>query len=177
MNTEGIMKNITKVLACGILALGLAACGAKQESESETPAETAGCNPNGYQIIPLEAAQLPLSLPDLEAAVINGNYALESGLNDCTIEVLKHVALYKRMPKGLPSDTEFRFGGVVPEDGDNRFLLFHCVSPSLDESKVVTLPYSSYEDMAKDSMIEKIFEQDADFPEISQTYLNKILVP
>lgn len=102
---------------------------------------------------------------------------LESGLNDCTIEVLKHVALYKRMPKGLPSDTEFRFGGVVPEDGDNRFLLFHCVSSSLDESKVVTLPYSSYEDMAKDSMIEKIFEQDADFPEISQTYLNKILVP
>ena len=91
--------------------------------------------------------------------------------------MLKHVALYKRMPKGLPSDTEFRFGGVVPEDGDNRFLLFHCVSPSLDESKVVTLPYSSCEDMANDSMIEKIFEQDADYPEISQTYLNKILVP
>lgn len=81
MNTEGIMKNITKVLACGILALGLAACGAKQESESETPAETAGCNPDGYQITPLEAAQLPLSLPDLDAGVINGNYALESGLN------------------------------------------------------------------------------------------------
>jgi len=82
MNTEGIMKNITKVLACGILALGLAACGAKQESESETPAETAGCNPHSYQIVALEAAQLPLTLPDLEAAVINGHYALESGLNE-----------------------------------------------------------------------------------------------
>ena len=100
---------------------------------------------------------------------------LESGLNDCAIEVLKYIALYKRMPEGLPADTEFRFGGVVPEEGDNRFLLFHCVSPSLDESKVVTFPYSSYEEMAKDSMIEKIFKQDADFPEVSQAYLRLIL--
>lgn len=64
----------------------------------------------------------------------------------------------------MPAVSEFRFGGVVQKEGDNGFLLFHCVSPSLKESKVVTLPYSSYVDMAKDSMIEKIFEQDADFP-------------
>ena len=100
---------------------------------------------------------------------------LESGLNDCAIEVLKHIALYKRMPEGLPEDTEFRFGGVMPEKGDNRFLIFHCVSPSLDESKIVSLPFSSYEDLANDSMIEKIFEQDADFPEVSQAFLNRIL--
>ena len=31
-------------------------------------------------ITPLEAASLPLSLPDLDAAVINGNYALEAEL-------------------------------------------------------------------------------------------------
>jgi D-methionine transport system substrate-binding protein len=37
-------------------------------------------NPHGYTITPLEAANLPLSLPDLDAAVINGNYALEAGL-------------------------------------------------------------------------------------------------
>ena len=37
-------------------------------------------NPHGYVITPLEAASLPLSLPDLDAATINGNYALESGL-------------------------------------------------------------------------------------------------
>ena len=100
---------------------------------------------------------------------------LESGLNDCAIEVLKHVALYKRMPEGLPPDTEFRFGGVVPEEGGNRVLLFHCVSPNLDKSKIVTLPYSSYEDLAKDAMIEKIFEQDADFQEVSQAFLRLIL--
>jgi D-methionine transport system substrate-binding protein len=37
-------------------------------------------NPHGYVITPLEAASLPLSLPDLDAATINGNYALEAEL-------------------------------------------------------------------------------------------------
>ncbi|RKM60155.1 ABC transporter substrate-binding protein [Butyrivibrio sp. XB500-5] len=37
-------------------------------------------NPHGYKITPLEAANLPLSLPDLDAAAINGNYALEAEL-------------------------------------------------------------------------------------------------
>ncbi len=37
-------------------------------------------NPHGYVITPLEAANLPLSLPDLDAATVNGNYALEAGL-------------------------------------------------------------------------------------------------
>ncbi|MBO4458901.1 MAG: MetQ/NlpA family ABC transporter substrate-binding protein [Butyrivibrio sp.] len=37
-------------------------------------------NPHGYKITALEAANLPLSLPDLDAAVINGNYALEAEL-------------------------------------------------------------------------------------------------
>ncbi|WP_026498648.1 MetQ/NlpA family ABC transporter substrate-binding protein [Butyrivibrio sp. WCD2001] len=42
----------------------------------------AEANPHGYVITPLEAASLPLSLPDLDAAAINGNYALEAGLPD-----------------------------------------------------------------------------------------------
>ena len=37
-------------------------------------------NPHGFKITPLEAANLPLSLPDLDAAAINGNYALEAEL-------------------------------------------------------------------------------------------------
>jgi D-methionine transport system substrate-binding protein len=40
----------------------------------------AEANPHGYVITPLEAASLPLSLPDLDAATINGNYALEAEL-------------------------------------------------------------------------------------------------
>ncbi|GAA2855591.1 MetQ/NlpA family ABC transporter substrate-binding protein [Streptosporangium fragile] len=38
-------------------------------------------NPKGLKFQPLEAAQLPRSLQDVDAAVINGNYALEGGLN------------------------------------------------------------------------------------------------
>ena len=38
-------------------------------------------NPRNLKIIELEAAQLPRSLPDVDAAVINGNYALEAGLS------------------------------------------------------------------------------------------------
>lgn len=38
-------------------------------------------NPHHYNIIELEAAQLPRSLSDLDAAAINGNYASAAGLN------------------------------------------------------------------------------------------------
>ena len=38
-------------------------------------------NPHHYNIIELEAAQLPHSLSDLDAAAINGNYASAAGLN------------------------------------------------------------------------------------------------
>jgi D-methionine transport system substrate-binding protein len=38
-------------------------------------------NPKNFRFRELEAAQLPRSLGDVDAAVINGNYALEAGLN------------------------------------------------------------------------------------------------
>lgn len=38
-------------------------------------------NPKNIQIIELEAAQIPRSIQDLDAAVINANYALPAGLN------------------------------------------------------------------------------------------------
>ncbi|MBB6121515.1 MetQ/NlpA family ABC transporter substrate-binding protein [Nocardiopsis algeriensis] len=37
-------------------------------------------NPLGITVTPVEAAQLPRSLEDLDAAVVNGNYALEADL-------------------------------------------------------------------------------------------------
>ena len=46
----------------------------------ETLSKDTAANPHGYVITPLEAANLPLSLPDLDAAAINGNYALEAEL-------------------------------------------------------------------------------------------------
>lgn len=38
-------------------------------------------NPKKLKFKPIEAAQLPRILPDVEAAVINGNYALEAGFS------------------------------------------------------------------------------------------------
>lgn len=38
-------------------------------------------NPYNVKIVAMEAANLPSSLPDLDFAVINGNYALGAGLN------------------------------------------------------------------------------------------------
>jgi D-methionine transport system substrate-binding protein len=38
-------------------------------------------NPRNFRIIELEAAQLPRALEDVEAAVINGNFAIGAGFN------------------------------------------------------------------------------------------------
>jgi len=38
-------------------------------------------NPRNFRFRELEAAQLPRSLPDVDAATINGNFALQAGLN------------------------------------------------------------------------------------------------
>ena len=45
-----------------------------------TPRDITG-NPKNFRFEELEAAQLPRSLQDVDAATINGNYALEAGLN------------------------------------------------------------------------------------------------
>lgn len=65
-----------KFITLLLVLLTLCACSKKNE-ESEVNA----VNPHGYEIVALEAGQLPLNLTDLTAAVINGNYALEAGLN------------------------------------------------------------------------------------------------
>lgn len=39
-------------------------------------------NPYNVKIVPMEAAALPSSLPDLDFAVINGNYAAGAGISD-----------------------------------------------------------------------------------------------
>ena len=38
-------------------------------------------NPHNIEIVEMEAASLPTSLPDLDMAVINGNYAIPAGFN------------------------------------------------------------------------------------------------
>ena len=41
-------------------------------------------NPRNLEILEMEAAQIPLSLQDMDLGVINGNYALQAGLNATT---------------------------------------------------------------------------------------------
>ena len=48
--------------------------------DENTINKDASLNPHGFVITPIEAAGLPRALDDLDAAVINGNYALEAGL-------------------------------------------------------------------------------------------------
>ena len=44
-------------------------------------AQDVASNPHKFQFVELEAAQLPRSLGDVDAASINGNFALEAGFN------------------------------------------------------------------------------------------------
>lgn len=53
-------------------------------------------NPKNLEFVPLEAAQLAPSLPDVDAAVINGNYALEADLSPA------EDALHSESPDGNP---------------------------------------------------------------------------
>lgn len=52
----------------------------------EATAKDIAENPKKIEIVEMEAATLPRSLPDLELAVINGNYALEGGVTEALIE-------------------------------------------------------------------------------------------
>ncbi|MDR3239363.1 MAG: MetQ/NlpA family ABC transporter substrate-binding protein [Clostridiales bacterium] len=61
-------------------------------------------NLKNLEIVEIEAAQLPRSLQDVDIAVINGNYAIEAGLNAAT------DALAKEESNSLAADT---FGNVV----------------------------------------------------------------
>ncbi|MDR2506250.1 MAG: MetQ/NlpA family ABC transporter substrate-binding protein [Oscillospiraceae bacterium] len=53
-------------------------------------------NPKKLEIVELEAAQIPLALPDFDIAAINGNYALQAGLSAATdalaVEAVDSVA-------------------------------------------------------------------------------------
>lgn len=46
-------------------------------------------NPKKLKVVELEAAQLARSLPDVDLAVINGNYAIQAGLNASTDALAK----------------------------------------------------------------------------------------
>ncbi|MDR2654794.1 MAG: MetQ/NlpA family ABC transporter substrate-binding protein [Oscillospiraceae bacterium] len=70
-------------------------------------------NPKNLKIVELEAAQIPRSLQDVELAAINGNYALEAGLD------ASKDALYVEAADSLAADT-FANVVVVKEGSEGR---------------------------------------------------------
>ncbi|BBF93461.1 MetQ/NlpA family ABC transporter substrate-binding protein [Blastochloris tepida] len=49
-------------------------------------------NPKRFRFIELDAAQLPRSLPDVDAAAVNNNYAVQAGLDPVKDSILKETA-------------------------------------------------------------------------------------
>lgn len=58
------------------------------DSETVTPADITE-NPKNLKFSELEAAAVPRAVDDVDAAVINGNYAIEAGFNPTTNAILK----------------------------------------------------------------------------------------
>ena len=75
-NTE---RGLNLLVQKGLLN-SIGAYGTDDDYSAESLTDDKEANPHGYKITTLEAASLPLSLPDLDAATINGNYALGADL-------------------------------------------------------------------------------------------------
>ncbi len=83
-NDPDNMERGLKLLVQKGLLKSLGGYGTDENVTAESLSDDKEANPNGYKITTLEAASLPLSLPDLDAAAINGNYALGADLpNEC----------------------------------------------------------------------------------------------
>ncbi len=59
----------------------LAKAGLLSVAQSDSATVRIIANPNSIQLLELDAAQLPRSLDDVDAAAINANFALDAGLN------------------------------------------------------------------------------------------------
>ena len=104
---------------------------------------------------------------------------LESGLDDYVIEFLKYVLSGKNRPKDLPEDAVLRFAALVSDkDGRPTSIAFNCITRERvapGKEKVMMVPYDIYEEMKKDGIAPQAFEQEAEFPEISQAFLKRFL--
>ncbi|GGM74459.1 lipoprotein [Longimycelium tulufanense] len=67
-------RALTLLAGNGVLEL-------KPGTEKTATKQDVAANPKNVEIVELEAAQVPRSLDDVDAAVINGNYALQADLN------------------------------------------------------------------------------------------------
>lgn len=80
-DTDNMQRGLELLVQKGLLN-SLGGYGTDESVTAESLSNDPEANPHGYKITTLEAASLPLSLPDLDAAAINGNYAIGAELPD-----------------------------------------------------------------------------------------------
>lgn len=78
-DTDNMQRGLELLVQKGLLN-SLGGYGTDEGVTAESLTNDPEANPHGYKITTLEAASLPLSLPDLDAAAINGNYAIGADL-------------------------------------------------------------------------------------------------
>lgn len=92
-------------------------------------------NPKNIEIIEMEAAQLATSLPDMTAAVINGNYALDAG----------HAISDAIVAEGKDSVAAKTFGNIVAiRAGDEERPEIKALSEVLNSDEVRTFIEENY---------------------------------
>jgi D-methionine transport system substrate-binding protein len=77
-------------------------------SESTATPRDIATNPKNLQFSELEAAQLPRSLEDTDASVVNGNYAIDAGLNPAQDALVLESAQGNPNANGLVTRPELR---------------------------------------------------------------------
>jgi D-methionine transport system substrate-binding protein len=77
-------------------------------SETTATPRDIATNPKNLQFSELEAAQLPRSLEDTDASVINGNYAIDAGLNPANDALVLESAQNNPNANGLVTRAELQ---------------------------------------------------------------------
>lgn len=83
-DTDNLDRGLRVLVQAGLLEDP----GTEEHVDETTFNDNAELNPHGYVIQPVEAAQVPLTIDDVDAVVANGNYALEAELPS------SHPAIY-----------------------------------------------------------------------------------
>lgn len=93
-------------------------------------------NPKNLEILEVEAAQVPRSLQDVDVAVINGNYAIEAGLN-----VSDALAV-----EAADSEAAVTYGNIVAvQEGHVNDEAVQALIEALTSSEVAEFIESTYE--------------------------------
>jgi D-methionine transport system substrate-binding protein len=80
----------------------------KAGSEKSATIRDVADNPKNLQFVELEAAQLPRSLDDTDASVVNGNYAIDAGLKPADDALALEKAENNPNANGLVTRTELK---------------------------------------------------------------------